>query len=131
MADGKADKKDYVLLRENRRKNLRKELLVLKVKGEGGKGTFFGYAKTISREGMFISSVNPRPMGEEFEISFKLPEGGLSVRCNCVVIWRQEFNLKPKREPGMGIRFIDLHFDVSEKIDEWIKTDAGKGKKGR
>ncbi|MBI5237825.1 MAG: PilZ domain-containing protein [Deltaproteobacteria bacterium] len=129
MADGKADKKDYVLLRENRRKNLRKELLVLKVKGNDGKGAFFGYAKTISREGMFISSVNPRPMGEEFEISFKLPEAGLTVRCNCVVIWRQEYNPKPKHEPGMGIRFIDLPYDIGEKIDEWIRTDAGKGSK--
>ncbi len=123
MANGKdKDQPDqnFVLLRSNRRKNLRKQLLVLKVKGEDKKGTFFGYAKTISRGGMFITSVNPRKVGEEFEITFKLPGLDADIRCKCSVIWMREYDSLVKQEPGMGIRFVDLDNELRDKIDEWV-----------
>jgi|SRR3989338_8159668 len=123
MANGKGEVKepDYVLLRENRRKNLRGQLIVLKVVGEDRRGSFFGYAKTISRGGMFITSVNPRTIGEEFEISFKLPAGGAEVKCKAAVAWRREYDPQLKLEPGMGIKFLDLGEDLRGKIDEWVR----------
>lgn len=122
MANGSGEaNNDYVLLRENRRKNLRGQLIVLKVVGEDRRGSFFGYAKTISRGGMFITSVNPRSIGEEFELSFKLPAGGSEVKSKAVVIWRREYDPKLKLEPGMGIKFLDLPDDIREKIDEWVR----------
>lgn len=114
--------KNFVLLREDRRKNLRKQILVLKVRGSGSRGAFFGYAKTISRGGMFISSVNPRKIGEEFEISFELPGTKEEATCRCKVAWMREYDPGSiKYEPGMGIRFIDLPDDKRAMIDEWIK----------
>ena len=122
MANGKVgEKESYVLLRGNRRKHLRKQLLVLKIKGEGSRGSFFGYAKTVSKDGMFIASVNPHRLGEEFQITFKIPETDIEAKCSCVVIWRREFDPTLKREPGMGINFIDLDYAIREKIEEWIK----------
>jgi uncharacterized protein (TIGR02266 family) len=121
MAGGKEPEEyDYVVLRSNRRKNLRKQLLVLKVKGEDRGGVFFGYAKTIGWGGMFISTVSPRKVGEEFEISFKTPGDGAEARCRCVVAWQRGFDPKFKEEPGMGIRFINLDVEVRAKIEEWV-----------
>lgn len=112
---------NYVVLRSDRRKNLRKHLLVLKVKGEDRKGVFFGYAKTLSRGGMFIASVNPRNLGEEFDISFSLTGAQMDIKCKAVVAWRREYDPYLKHEPGMGIRFLDLNEELRDKIDEWIK----------
>lgn len=121
MVDGKGPEEyDYVVLRSDRRKNLRSQLLVLKVKGEDRSGVFFGYAKTIGRGGMFISTVSPRKVGEEFEISFKPPGGGAHARCRCAVAWQRGFDPKFKEEPGMGIRFINLDVEIRAKIEEWV-----------
>jgi len=123
MANGKKDPEEqYVVLRQDRRKNLRTQLLVLKVRGEDNRGVFFGYAKTISRGGMFISSVNPRKMAEEFEITFKLDELGREIKCRAVVVWRREYDSLVKQEPGMGIKFLDLDEATRDEIDEWISS---------
>ena len=126
MASGNGyDDKDYVLLRGSRRKDLRSQLLVLKVKGEDNRGVFFGYAKTIGRGGMFISSVNPRDVGKEIEIIFTPPGYGGQVRCRCEVVWRRGFDPGFKQEPGMGIRFLDINPDVADSIDTWVRKEAG------
>lgn len=123
MANGKNQSEDqYVLLRSDRRKNLRKQLLVLKIRGEDDRGVFFGYAKTISRGGMFISSVNPRKMSEEFEITFKLEDRGREIKCRAVVVWIREYDSLVKQEPGMGIKFIDLDEATRDEIEQWIST---------
>ena len=123
MADGmeRRDDGDYVLLRYSRRKNLRSQLLVLKVKAEDERGVFFGYAKTIGRGGMFISSVNPRNIGEEFEIIFTPPGYREAARCRCEVVWRRGFDPSFKSEPGMGIRFVDLDAEIADRIEEWVR----------
>lgn len=121
MASGdKKDKQDYVLLRPDRRKNLRNQLLVLNVKMESNSKSFFGYAKVVGKGGMFIASVNPKKVGEEFTIEFSLPDKTL-VRCKSQVVWRREYSQKSKHEPGMGVKFLDLSDDIRNKIDEWVK----------
>lgn len=123
MADGNQDEKsDYVFLRPNRRKNLRNPLLVLKVKVESESKSFFGYAKVISSGGMFIASINPKQVGEDFIIEFTLPDK-THIRCKCRVAWRREFIPKSPHEPGMGIKFLDLPDDTRDKIDEWVKKE--------
>ncbi|MBW7957282.1 MAG: PilZ domain-containing protein [Deltaproteobacteria bacterium] len=118
MGNGKNQEDDYVVLRSDRRKNLRKQLLVLKVRGEDKAGVFFGYAKTVGRGGMFIASVNPKKAGEEFEISFKL--GELDIKCRCVVAWSREYDSLVRQEPGMGIKFLDLDEASKNAIEEWL-----------
>ncbi len=123
MADEKKSvEHEYVLLRSDRRKTLRKQLLVLKIRGSDDNGAFFGYAKVMGRSGMFISTVNPREVGEEFEISFKTPLKGKEVRCICVVAWMRGFDPKFKEEPGMGIKFVDLDIESRDEIAEWVSS---------
>lgn len=118
---GKNPEDQYTLLRSDRRKNLRRQILVLKVKGEDRKGTFFGYCKTVSRGGMFITSVNPRRLGEEFDITFTLTGDGLEIKCRCVVAWVREYDAYNRQEPGMGIKFVDLSEEIRDRIDAWME----------
>ncbi len=121
MENGKNPEDQYTLLRSDRRKNLRRQILVLKVKGEDQKGTFFGYCKTVSRGGMFITSVNPRRLGEEFDITFMLTGDDLEIKCRCVVVWVREYDAYNRQEPGMGIKFIDLSEEIRDRIDGWME----------
>lgn len=121
MENGKNPEDQYTLLRSDRRKNLRRQILVLKVKGEDQKGTFFGYCKTVSRGGMFITSVNPRKLGEEFDITFTLTGEDLEIKCMCVVVWVREYDAYNKQEPGMGIKFVNLSEEIKDRIDAWME----------
>ncbi|MEK6759064.1 MAG: PilZ domain-containing protein [Deltaproteobacteria bacterium] len=121
MENGKNPEDQYTLLRSDRRRNLRRQILVLKVKGEDQKGTFFGYCKTVSRGGMFITSVNPRKLGEEFDITFSLTGEDLEIKCRCAVVWVREYDAYNKQEPGMGIKFINLSDEIKDRIDAWME----------
>ncbi len=121
MENGKNPEDQYTLLRSDRRRNLRRQILVLKVKGEDQKGTFFGYCKTVSRGGMFITSVNPRKLGEEFDITFTLTGEDLEIKCMCVVVWVREYDAYNKQEPGMGIKFSNLSEEIKDRIDAWME----------
>ena len=115
MADGN----DKIGTIADRRKDVR-YLLVLKV-SEERENIFFGYAKDLSKSGMFISTVNPRNIGEEFSISFKIPKDGPRVICRCRVVWKREYDPKTLIEPGMGMEFVDLPPEIGKKIDEWVE----------
>ncbi|MFQ5585825.1 MAG: PilZ domain-containing protein [Thermodesulfobacteriota bacterium] len=122
ITNGGKKRSDFVLLRANRRKNFRGHLLVLKVKGSSRDRSFFGYAKTISRDGMFIASINPKEVGEEFAIEFIPPTMHVPVTCRCTVIWRREYRPDAPKEPGMAIKFLDLDDKTREVINNWAKN---------
>lgn len=128
MGNGKDDKDgrppECSPLRADRRKNLRKQIIVLKVKGIDSNGSFFGYAKTLSRGGMFITTVAPKNAGEEFEISFTLTGDPLPVRGVCKVVWRRDYDPKLKQEPGMGVKFVDLDVNMAARIEQWVKNNS-------
>ncbi len=107
----------------NQRKNLRSPLIVLKVKLEEGKKSLFGYAKNISRGGVFIATVNPREPGSRFKVEISLPEPiSQTIQCDCEVVWKRHFSRKSDYEPGMGVRFLDMPEETAEAIDRWVKS---------
>jgi len=123
MASGDANADEYVVLRSGRRKHLRSQLLVLKIRATDDRGTFFGYAKTLGTGGMFISSVNPREPGDIFDISFRLTGEKNDVKCRCEVVWLREFEPKKRQDPGMGLKFLDLAPEDRTRIEEWLKVN--------
>lgn len=126
MANGKDDASQNVSqLRSDRRKNLRKQLLVLKIKGEDAKGVFFGYAKTLSRGGMFITTITPKQTGEQFKISFTMTGDPVQIECVCEVVWAREYDPKLKQEPGMGIKFLNLDEATTKRIARWVENNQG------
>jgi len=106
----------------DQRKNLRSPLLILKVKLDDGDKVFFGYAKNISKSGLFIATVNPQDPGCRFQIEVPLPEPlGISVQCEAEVVWKRHYTRGGPYEPGMGLRFIGISAEIAESIDSWIK----------
>lgn len=103
------------------RRMLRYPIIILKVSEEGRKEHLFGYAKNISRGGLFIQSVNPREVGERFTISFQIQDTEIRVRSQCEVVWARRYQRKSPYESGYGIRFLDLSPGVGDAIEAWIK----------
>ncbi len=113
----------------DRRRNLRKPLLVQRVRLDDGRRVFFGYAKNISQSGMFISTVNPRRQGEQFDVEMVLPPPlEMPLSCRCEVVWTRDFRKSSDLEPGMGLRFLDLPQDLAVKIEAWIGADEAPSK---
>ncbi len=112
------------------RKYLRSPLLILKVRLEDSSKAFFGYAKNISRSGMFISTVNPREPGHLFPVEIPFPPPlNRRVTCNCEVVWRRLYDRASPYEPGMGLKFLDLPAEDAEAVEAWIlsqQEDATK-----
>lgn len=113
------------------RRHLRSPLLVLRVKLDDGRKSFFGYAKNISRSGLFVSSVNPREPGERFQVEIPLPAPlSRTVQCTAEVVWKRLYSAASPLEPGMGLRFTDLPEEVAAALDRWIREEAEKEGKG-
>lgn len=112
---------DFSAEQKSQRNNLRAPLIVEKIPCDDGQKTFFGYAKNISRGGLFIGTVKPREPGDRFTIEFTLPNPArLTFRCTCEVVWKRHFEKKTPLEPGMGLQFIDLPENIGREIDEWV-----------
>lgn len=108
----------------HRRRILRKPLIVLQAKPEADRATFFGYAKNISRGGMFVASVNPPAPGCRFMVEFCLPDGPERACCQAEVVWNRTFSQRGPYEPGMGLRFLDLPAEQAGVIDDWAQAGA-------
>jgi uncharacterized protein (TIGR02266 family) len=119
------DNSEYDAEQKNERRATRAPLIVEKVPCGDNQKTFFGYAKNISRGGLFISTVKPREPGEEFEIELTLPmKPRYMVRTRCEVVWKRNYQRKDTNEPGMGLRFLELNEADGEKIDEWVTAQT-------
>jgi hypothetical protein len=107
----------------DQRKTLRAPLIVLQVKMDDAGKSFFGYARNISRSGMFIPVTVPREPGSRFLVEIHLPAPiNRDIRCTCEVVWKRTFSAKSQESPGMGLKFIDMPEEVAVAIDNWIKT---------
>ena len=125
----KAQQTDAENQQGDRRRNLRKPLLVQRVRLDDGRRVFFGYAKNISQSGMFIATVNPRCRGEQFDVEMTLPAPlEMTLSCRCEVIWTRDFRKSSELEPGMGLRFLDLPEETMAKIETWIEADEAPQK---
>ena len=128
MGDNEQNKNDNICEETapepEKRFNLRNQLLVLKVKGDDSGNVFFGYAKNISKAGMFIATVNPKKVDDVFTIEFTLPKKKKPIQCKCVVKWSLNYNPKSKYEPGMGVRFLDLDKEGRRAINDCVKNSS-------
>ena len=107
---------------KSRRKKLSIPILITRIKDESNGNTFFGYAKNISQGGMFIQSVNPRNVNEQFQIEFSLPGEDEPIRGTVEVVWKRQLVSRKRYEPGMGIRFLDIEEDKSTEINKWVEN---------
>lgn len=106
---------------KNKRAYLRGPLIVTQAKMGDERKYFFGYAKNISRAGIFVNTLTPRKVGEEFNLELSVPKSDIIIKCRCRVVWNRRFSdSRADQEPGMGIMFLDLDPDIADRIDSWI-----------
>jgi hypothetical protein len=103
-----------------RRRYLPSPLLVLRSASPAHGRVFFGYARNVSRSGLYISTVNPRQPGSRFHLEVPIPPLGRCVSCVCEVVWKRDFSPACPYDPGMGMKFIDLDEDIARIIDGWV-----------
>ena len=117
------DKSTYLAEQKDKRRNLRVPLIIEKIPCGDGRRTFFGYASNLSRGGVFISTVNPREPGDQFDLHLKLPPAaGFTLHCRCVVVWRRQLAQGRKHEPGMGLRFLNLSQETADALECWLRN---------
>ncbi len=115
------DKTEYAEEQVNKRRTTRAPLIVEKIPCGDGYKTLFGYARNVSRGGLFLSTLKPREVGEVFLIEWTLPmKPPHKIRCRCKVVWNRNFQRKGSIEPGMGLQFLDLSVEDGDKIEEWV-----------
>jgi len=81
-----------------------------------------GYVLNLSRGGMFLSTKEDFPMGEEFRLRFFLPFQLGQVDALVVVRWRTQDvdNPPPQLRTGLGCEFARIDPEMVDKIDEFI-----------
>jgi len=111
----------YEVEQVDKRLALRVPLIVEKVPCEDTGKTFFGYAKNLSRGGLFVATIKPRKPGDRFVLEMVLPlSEPAPLRCLCEVVWARAYQRKSCYEPGMGLKFIDLPESVGQKLEAWV-----------
>jgi uncharacterized protein (TIGR02266 family) len=104
----------------NKRATLRGPLIVTQAKMGDDRKYFFGYAKNISSSGIFVNTLTPKAIGEEFSLELSVPKSDIIIKCRCRVIWSRRFSEADGKDPGMGIQFLDLDPDMADRIDGWV-----------
>ena len=117
----------YAAEQKDLRRNLRSPLLVEQIPCGDGRKTFFGYAKNISRGGLFVATLKPRETGEQFTVELTLPAATpLKLCCQCEVVWQRHFVRDSPLAPGMGLRFVALADDVADQVERWVVAQPGR-----
>ncbi len=98
--------------------------MVLRARLDDGAKVFFGYAKNLSTSGIFIATVNPRGMGEQFDLELTLPApSGLRIACRCEVAWQRPYSARSDLDPGMGLRFLALPEELAAALAAWVEGE--------
>jgi CheY-like chemotaxis protein len=77
------------------------------------------YATTLSQQGVFLRTITPFKPGTELEILFKIDQDG-PIKLKGRVLYVIRLSPERRREPGMGIRFIDVPPDIKKRINSFV-----------
>jgi molecular chaperone DnaK len=88
------------------------------------------YALNISRGGIFVRTLEPRPAGSELTLDVSLGTGEHVIRGRGVVAWTTPPSApgEPARQPGMGIRFVSLDAESRALVDLVVATRGAAGR---
>ncbi|HSN91787.1 MAG TPA: TIGR02266 family protein, partial [Anaeromyxobacteraceae bacterium] len=88
------------------------------------------YALNISRGGIFVRTLEPRPSGAEVTLDVSLGTGEHVIRGRGVVAWTTPPSApgEPARQPGMGIKFLSLDAESRALVDLVVATRGAEGR---
>jgi type IV pilus assembly protein PilZ len=90
-------------------------------------GDTFLYAsiQNISELGIFVATREPLEVGTNVTLTFAPPGFDDSFVLSGVVQWVNPIRfLSENKNPGMGVRFVDLHLEDRERLIDTIRTIA-------
>lgn len=85
-----------------------------------GIDVFFGYAKNISRSGLFIATPKLRKPGSVYEIQFKVPGLDHEFTCKGLIMWVRPYKHGNPKPPGFGVKFTELPEEDALLLDKWV-----------
>ncbi|NOZ88060.1 MAG: TIGR02266 family protein [Deltaproteobacteria bacterium] len=81
------------------------------------------YSGNLSESGMFVKTRSPRPAGTIVTLKAMLKNGEHLFSATSVVKWIRESGEEYKGlQPGMGLKFLDIH----PKDKEWLDSVLAK-----
>jgi molecular chaperone DnaK len=77
------------------------------------------FAPNVTRQGIFIASKSPKPVGTQLRFELLLADGKSKlIKGEAVVAWVREYDAaNPGRAHGMGLKFSRLDRDSRELVD--------------
>ncbi|MBX2813616.1 MAG: TIGR02266 family protein [Myxococcales bacterium] len=79
------------------------------------------YSRNLARRGLFISTSQPLPVGEQLRIRLPRSDGEGPFALDGVVRW-QRLTLEGSRRPaGMGVEFVDMNDETKELIHQLLE----------
>ncbi len=88
----------------------------------------FAYITDISAMGIFVRTNTPEPEGTRINLCFRTPKelGSRPMELEGEVIWINRYrpNDPEGRQPGMGLRFVDLTPPQREEVMRLVRTFA-------
>jgi len=90
-----------------------------------GTGTGAEYVTVISAQGMFVKTLNPRPVGSQHSVSFVLKKR--IIRVEAVVLYTHGFGEGAAKEPGMGMKFATIDPEYRSLVEAYIQESFSAG----
>ncbi len=94
----------------------------LEVNYRHGDNYLFSRTSDASDLGIFLVSENPLPVGSSLELEFNAPHSREPIRVLGTVTWVEHG--ASGKEPGMGIKFLELTPQVQTRIKSLIRIFA-------
>src|SRR5574338_530487 len=87
------------------------------------------YALNVSRGGIFVRTLDPRPPGAEVVLDVSIGTGHQVLSGKGIVRWTTPPSGpgETHREPGMGIKFTELTPETRALIDRIVASRGGDG----
>ncbi|HUL60105.1 MAG TPA: TIGR02266 family protein [Anaeromyxobacteraceae bacterium] len=88
------------------------------------------YSVNISRGGIFVRTLDPRPPGAEVVLDVAIESGDRVIHGKGVVTWTTPPSApgEPHRDPGMGIRFTELDSESRALVDLVVATRGAEAR---
>jgi CheY-like chemotaxis protein len=97
----------------------------LVVKLEDGQRGGEGDVTVLSEHGMFFRTLEPRPANTRIPVSLEI--NGKPIKLEAVVLYTTTFDEGPFKEPGMGLKFVNISREDRNLIAAFIIEQIEKG----
>ena len=83
------------------------------------------FVTMLSDNGLFVRTLGPHPAGSKHTVSFLLEDR--IIRVDAVVLYAYGFEEGPQKEPGMGMKFVNLSPVDMDVIQNYIREKVSPG----